>query len=136
MICKHILYIASLNEPELFLHTVKWFQVLLCISNNLIKSFVYTQLNDTTVLFQTIQFSKSHLLTHNLNVNQFYLPHWCYNSGLEWTREQWQLFLKAQRLEPHYQIVLCLIVSLGVGILPICGDAVGVFYSPSWLGWL
>ena len=36
MNCKHILLITFLNEPELiFLHTVKWFQVLLCSSNNL-----------------------------------------------------------------------------------------------------
>ena len=36
---------------------VKWLQVLLCIINNSIKnqSFVYTQLNDQTVLFLTIQ---------------------------------------------------------------------------------
>ena len=35
------------------------FQVLLCIKNNSIKhqSFFYTQLNDQTVLFLTIQFS-------------------------------------------------------------------------------
>ena len=36
-----------LNEPELifFLQTVKWFQVLLCITNDSIKhqSYVYTQ---------------------------------------------------------------------------------------------
>ena len=34
---------------------------MLCISNNSIKyqSFVYTQLNDRTVLFQAIQFSMS-----------------------------------------------------------------------------
>ena len=40
---------------------VKWFQVLLCIINNSIKhqSFIYTQLNVKTVLFQTIQFSLS-----------------------------------------------------------------------------
>ena len=39
-------------------HTVKWFQILLCITNDSIRhqSFVYTQLNDQTVLFQTIQF--------------------------------------------------------------------------------
>ena len=47
-----------LNEPKLILlHTIKWFQVLLCITNNSIKhqSFVYTQLN-----VKTIQFSISH----------------------------------------------------------------------------
>ena len=38
---------------------VKWFQVLPCITNNSInhQSFIYTQLNVKTVLFQTIQFS-------------------------------------------------------------------------------
>ena len=37
---------------------VKWFQVLLRITNNSIKhqSYVYTELNVKTVLFQTIQF--------------------------------------------------------------------------------
>ena len=40
---------------------VKWFQVLLFITNNLIKPqlFIYTQLNVKTVVFQTIQFSRS-----------------------------------------------------------------------------
>ena len=44
-----------------FLHTVKWFQLLLSNSNNSIphQSFDYTQLNDQTVLFQTIQLSIS-----------------------------------------------------------------------------
>ena len=54
MICKYILLIAFLNESKLIcLHTVKWFQVLLCISKNSIKhqSFVYTQLNDQMLLF-------------------------------------------------------------------------------------
>ena len=42
-----------LNEPMLILfHAVKWLQILLCIANNSIKqSFVYTQLDDETVLF-------------------------------------------------------------------------------------
>ena len=38
--------------------------------------FVYTQLNDQTVLFQTIHFSKIHLFTFSLNVKQLYLTHW------------------------------------------------------------
>ena len=49
MICKDILLITFLNEPKLIiLHTVKWFQVLLCILNNSIKYqvIVFTQLND------------------------------------------------------------------------------------------
>ena len=37
MICKHILWITILNKPELILlQTVKWFQVLLYNSHNLI----------------------------------------------------------------------------------------------------
>ena len=40
---------------------VKWLQVFLRITNNLIKhqSFIYTQLNVKTVLFKAIQFSIS-----------------------------------------------------------------------------
>ena len=59
------------------MHTVKWFQVLLCVTYSSIKyqSFVYSELNDQTVLFQTIQFSISHLSAYSLNVKQFYLTH-------------------------------------------------------------
>ena len=35
MICKNILFIAFLKEPELFLHTVKWPKVFLYNSHNL-----------------------------------------------------------------------------------------------------
>ena len=39
---------------------IKWFQVLLCITNNLIKlAFVYTQENVKTILFQTIYWNLS-----------------------------------------------------------------------------
>ena len=77
IIWKRILLIMFLNEPELFLHTIKWFQVLLCITNNSIKlqSFVYPQLDGQTILFLTIQHNISHFLAHSLNVKQFYLTH-------------------------------------------------------------
>ena len=77
MIFKDILLIMFLNEPKLILfHTDKWFQVLLSITNNLIKhQSVFTQLNDQTILFLTTQFSMSHLFAHSLNVKQFYLTH-------------------------------------------------------------
>ena len=39
------------------------------------QSYVYTQFNDQTGLFQTIQFSISHLFALSLNVKQFYLIH-------------------------------------------------------------
>ena len=50
-----------LKQFNLALIKVKWFQVLLCITKNLIKhlSFIYTQFSDQTVLFKTIQFSIS-----------------------------------------------------------------------------
>ena len=37
--------------------------------------YVYDLLNDPTVLFLTIQFSVSHLFSHNLNVKYFYMIH-------------------------------------------------------------
>ena len=48
---------------------------MLCITNNSIKhqSFVYTQLNDQTVLYLKIQFRISLLFALSLNVKQFYL---------------------------------------------------------------
>ena len=36
---------------------------------------VYTQLNDQVVLFQTIQFSVSHLFALSLSIKYFYLTH-------------------------------------------------------------
>ena len=51
------------------LHTVKCYKVLLFNTNNSIKHqlFVYTQLNDQTVLFQTIQFS----ISTKLNISKY-----------------------------------------------------------------
>ena len=54
MISKHILKITFLNKPELiffFVHS----QVIIDLES----VFVWTQLNDQIVLFQTIQFSMS-----------------------------------------------------------------------------
>ena len=66
---------------------------MVSIASNSIKhqSFVYTQLNDQTILFQTIQFSIRYLFALSLNINQFYFIHrWnrvrCFPSGSEW---QW-----------------------------------------------
>ena len=49
MTCKHILLIRFLIEPKIFffLHTVKYFQVLLSNTNSIYdKSFVCRKLND------------------------------------------------------------------------------------------
>ena len=81
------------------MHTVKWFQVFQCITKNSIShpSFIYTQLNDQTVLFLTIQISISHLFGHSLNVKQSIWPIDRTQSGgtapePEWTweRRQWK----------------------------------------------
>ena len=47
------------NNSVLHFNKIKWFRVLICIPNNSFKnlSFLYTLLNDQTVLFQIIQFS-------------------------------------------------------------------------------
>ena len=57
--------------------TSTWNVLLDCITNNSIKhqSFVNTELNLQTVLFQTIQFSIHYLFVHSLYVKQFYLTH-------------------------------------------------------------
>ena len=73
MICKHILLITFLSEPELFFsHTVKEFQVLLFNTNNSIHyySFICTQLSSSKYCYVslTIQLD-SHLFTH---IKQFY----------------------------------------------------------------
>ena len=71
---KHLIFYSTLL---ICLHTLKWLQVLLCITNNSIKhqSFVYIQLNVQTVLFHIIQFRINHLFALSLNVEQFYLTH-------------------------------------------------------------
>ena len=61
IICKH---------KSIKLNGSKYCYVSLTIQLNM--SFVYTQLNDQTVLFLTIQFSISHLFALILNIKQFY----------------------------------------------------------------
>ena len=45
-------------------------------------------------------------------------------------------FPKSSRLKPHLQMVWYHIQDSGWAFLPLCRDAVGVFYSPSWLGYI
>ena len=110
--------------------------------NNSIKhqSSVYMQISD-----QTIHFSISHLFALGLNVKQFYLTYRTLSGattpGSEWTWEQWQW-----RSTPHSP-KLCITGAwqsdclmsypehlLGSGVLLLCRDAVGIFYSPRQLG--
>ena len=104
----------------------------------------YSQLNDQTVLFQTIQLSINHLFAYSLNVQQFYLTHRyylirCYHSEPEWTWEQWQWkgtqhSLKLQDWSLNIRLFNFISRTLVEGVLPLCRDAVSVFYSPRWLG--
>ena len=66
----------------------KYCYLSLKIQKNIIHLFNYTQFNDQTLLFQTIQFSISHLFALSLNVKAFYLtqrhhPIKCYHSESE-----------------------------------------------------
>ena len=149
MPCKHSLLIIFLNKCKLIcLHTVKWFQVFLCITNNSINppSFVCTQLNDQTVLFQTIQFSISHSFAHSLNVKRFYLTHrnlsGAITPGPKWTWKQWQWtgILHSPKLLLCWTLTIRLfnVISrtLVGGVLPLCRYAFGVFYCPRWPGYI
>ena len=98
--------LASVNK-------VKQFQVLLCISNNSIKhqSFVYTQLNHQTVLFQIIQFSisiqfKYQTVQFDLEIGPYQvLPLWTKVDLVVMAMKWYSAFLKAPALlEPHHQI--------------------------------
>ena len=146
MIRKHILLVTFLNESKLILLlTVKWFQVFLCITNNSIKHqlYVYTQSNNQTVLFQTIQFSISYLFALSFNVKQFYLTHKLdpfkfFFSGPEliW---QWMGTLLSPKLQQYWSLTIrwLNVISrtlIEVGFLTVYRDTVGVVYSPSRLG--
>ena len=49
--------------------------------------------------------------------------------------KEYSAFPKAPTLlKPHYQIACVMSRTLIGGVLPLCKDAVGVFYSPSQLG--
>ena len=53
------------------LNGFKYCYVFLIIQLNI--SYLFTELNNQTIIFLKIQFSISHLFTHSLNVKQFYL---------------------------------------------------------------
>ena len=61
-------------------------QMVLSIDSTKHQSFVYTQLSDQTVLFQTIQFS---ICTQLKCQTVLFDPIRCYHSGPEWTWDWW-----------------------------------------------
>ena len=132
--------IMSLNESKLiFLHTMKWFQVLLHITNNSLKYqlFIYTQLTDQTVIFLTIQLSISHLFAHSLNVKQFYLTHRTLSgatppvqsgSGRNSNEEVFRIPQNSSLTIRLFSVVSRTLVGK---VLSLQRDAVSVFFSPS-----
>ena len=115
--------ITFLNKPELFLHTVKWFQVLLYNSHNLtLVIFLQTVRSiwpiDKTQSGATTPGQSGPGSNDNegvLNIPQISKARVLWSDGL---------MLYPRHLLGEW------------GILPFCRDAVGVFYSPSWLGCL
>ena len=102
-----------------FWHTYKEFQVLLCITNNLIKHqlFVHTHFKCQTVLFDPY-IGPYQVLPLRVRVD------------LSAMAKEYSTFPKAGvSLSDGLELV-------EGGILLLCRDAVGVFYSPSWLGYL
>ena len=71
-------------------------------------SFVYTQLNDQTLLLLTIKFSISHLFALSLDIKQFYqvLPLQVRVDLGAMAMKEYSTFTKAPALlEPRHQIV-------------------------------
>ena len=136
-----------MSNNSILVNNVKWFQILFCITYNSIKhlSFVYTQLNNQTVIFLTIQFNINHLFAlikfQTVLINPYIGP--CRGAttpgqsgpGNDGNEEilcipQSSSITKASPSD-------CLMPYPGhtLGrVLPLCRDAVGVFYSPSRLG--
>ena len=62
----------------------------------------------------------------------------CFHAGPEWTWEQWQwrglriLQISCITGTGLYSVISRVLV--GRGVLPLCRGAVGLFFSPSWLG--
>ena len=85
-----------LNEPKLILlHTVKWLNALLCITNNSIKdqSFIYTQFKCQMILFDP-EIGPYQELPFRIRVDVE-----------AWVMKEYIAFPRAQGLEPHHHIV-------------------------------
>ena len=111
-----------------FLNTVRWFQVLLCITNNS-TSVICLQLNDQTVLITNNSSQHKSFVTVKCKT-VLWDPIKCYYSesvdlGVM-TMEGYSTFSKTGT--PPSDLVSY------PGPYPLCRDTVGVICSPSWLG--
>ena len=125
-----------------WVNKVKWFQVLLCISNNSIKrqSSIYTRLNAQTVLFISSQFGISHSFAYSLIVNPFYLTNRedPVIEDLRVMAKKGVLCIPQSSSITRDSSSYCLVSHLAHlrgEVWPLCRDAVGVFFSHCQLGW-
>ena len=105
-----------------FLHTVEWFQVLLYNSHNS-KSIICLH---TVYSIWPIDRTLSGTTTPSLSGTG--------SNGNEGVLPIPQISKAAA--SPLDCLMLCPVHSLEVGVLPLCRDAVSVFYSPRQLGFL
>ena len=95
-------------------------------------------LNVKTAPSQLIQFSLSTQFSSVWPIDWTLIK--CYHSRPEWTWEQWQWrgTQLSTKLQLYWNLTIRLfsVISrtLVEGVLPLCREAVSVFYSPSWLG--
>ena len=139
----HLFTHSSISNYSIwYINNVTYFQVLLCITNKSIKNhtFFYTQLNDQRVLFQTIQFNIStQFKCQAVLFDPLIGP---YQVLSIWAKVN--LGVMALKRIPHSSMLhhywsttfrlFCIIPGHSLEeILPLCRDAVGVFWSPSQL---
>ena len=116
---------------------------MLCITNNSIKyqSFVYTQLNVKTILFPPIQFCitsqfKCQTVLFDLSIRPYQLLPLLARVGLRAIAMKW--YSAFPKLQHYWSLTISLFSvinrTLVRGVLPLCREAVGVFFSPSRLG--
>ena len=103
------------------MHTVKWFQVLLYNSHDLTSIVCLHGLFDLTHRYDSIR---------------------CYQSRTVWVWEwwHWRDTPHSLNLQHYWNLTIRLFSviarTLIGGVLPLCREAVGVFYSPSRLGYI
>ncbi len=93
-----------------------------------------------TFLFQAVQFSQKIVFSISMSL-VLLSPVRCYHAGPVWTWEQWQGrgALHSRKPQHYWNLTIRLFSvisghSLGGGFLPLCREAVVVFYSPNRLG--
>ena len=98
-----------------------------------IRFFVYLQLNVKTILFQEIQFSLRTQFSSIWSIDRTLSSATTLGQSGPWSSGNAEV-LCIPRTSLSDFLVSYSGHSLYMGVLPLCIDAVGVFYSLSWLG--